>query len=128
MCHHISSPLDNRVFATLVVRAKTRSEEFVVAQAPVDLSSVPDALYSTGKHRKEGDNAQKKERVTIGQYTSVERVRGQSDGKIMWEMATASDAKGFLPMSLQKLGVPGAVVKDVGFFMKWANDKRAKSS
>ena len=34
-------------------------------------------------------------------------------------MTTASDAKGWLPMWVQKLGVPGAVVKDVGLFMKW---------
>ena len=36
---------------------------------------------------------------------------------IDWVMATASDAKGWLPMWMQKLGVPSAVVKDVGLFM-----------
>jgi len=39
-------------------------------------------------------------------------------------MATASDAKGNLPMAVQKMGVPGAVVKDVGFFMKWVGERR----
>ena len=43
-------------------------------------------------------------------------------------MATASDAKGYLPMWTQKLGVPGAVVKDVGLFMKWTADNRASKS
>ena len=46
-------------------------------------------------------------------------------------MATTSDAKGWLPMYLQKLGVPGAVIKDVGLFMKWIDGvrrNRGKSS
>ncbi|KAK5001832.1 hypothetical protein LTR39_006844, partial [Cryomyces antarcticus] len=57
-----------------------------------------------------------------GEYVSIERVKMEGsqigdggDGdrdRVVWEMATASDAKGWLPMALQKLGVPGAVVKD----------------
>ena len=47
-----------------------------------------------------------------------------STGDIKWVMATASDAKGKLPMWMQKLGVPGAVVKDVGLVMKWLHDRR----
>ena len=39
-------------------------------------------------------------------------------------MATASDAKGWLPMWMQKLGVPGAVVKDVGLFIGWIREQR----
>ena len=39
-------------------------------------------------------------------------------------MATASDANGWLPMWVQKLGIPGAIVKDVGYFMKWILDER----
>ena len=45
-------------------------------------------------------------------------------GEVNWIMATASDAKGWLPMWMQKLGVPGAVVKDVGLVMKWLQDRR----
>lgn len=41
------------------------------------------------------------------------------DQNIEWVMATASDAKGWLPMWVQKLGVPSAVVKDVGLFVGW---------
>lgn len=36
-----------------------------------------------------------------------------------WTMGTASDTRGNLPMAVQKLGLPGAVVKDVGFFLRW---------
>ena len=39
-------------------------------------------------------------------------------------MATASDANGSLPMWIQKLGVPAAITKDVGFFMKWITEHR----
>ncbi len=47
--------------------------------------------------------------------------------EITWTMATASDAKGWLPMWMQKLGVPGAVIKDVGLVMKWLQERRGKS-
>jgi len=114
------------VFSTLVVRGKDSPSSFVVAQIPVDLSAVSAAMYSTGRNRTEGDSAQKREKVTVGQYVSVERVK-MLDRDILWEMATASDAKGNLPMMLQKLGVPGAVVKDVGYFMKWTAEKRGRS-
>jgi len=49
-------------------------------------------------------------------------------GDVEWIMATASDAKGNLPMAVQKLGVPGAIVNDVGFFMKWIAEKRASAA
>ena len=59
-------------------------------------------------------------------YTSIEHAQILPDQNIQWVMATASDAKGWLPMWMQKLGVPGAVVKDVGLFMKWIGDIRGK--
>ena len=46
------------------------------------------------------------------------------DQNIEWVMATASDAKGWLPMWAQKMGVPSAVVKDVGLFIRWVQKKR----
>lgn len=58
-------------------------------------------------------------------YTSLERCKITSSGDVEWIMATASDAKGNLPMAVQRLGVPKAIVKDVGFFMKWIAEKRA---
>lgn len=50
------------------------------------------------------------------------------DLNIEWIMATASDAKGWLPMWAQKLGVPGAIVKDVGLFVKWVLGRRSSGS
>ncbi|KAF2221445.1 hypothetical protein BDZ85DRAFT_17151 [Elsinoe ampelina] len=126
MCHSLPSPLNNRVFSVLVVKGRsTRSPlSFVTAQIPVDISRVPVALYSTGRNREEGKGEQKKV-VTPGIYVSVERAELLDDGsKVKWQMATASDAKGVLPMWAQKLGVPGAVVKDVGLFMDWVSLRR----
>ncbi|KAF2429874.1 hypothetical protein EJ08DRAFT_734607 [Tothia fuscella] len=137
MSHHIPFPLYNRTFPTLVISAidsaKTGTSSFVLVQIPVDLTSVLTALYSTGKNRTELRKARQKKKVVLGQYVSVERCkvvdeRGhEDDGKVVWDMATASDARGWLPMALQKLGVPGAVVKDVGCFMKWTAGKRARN-
>lgn len=39
-------------------------------------------------------------------------------------MATTSDAKGWLPMWMQKMGIPGAISKDVDFLMDWIREKR----
>lgn len=61
-------------------------------------------------------------------YTSIERCRMLPDLDIEWIMATASDAKGWLPMWAQKMGVPGAVVKDVGLFVKWVSEHRGSAS
>lgn len=128
MAHQIPSPLSNRAFAVLVTRAFLRPGSFILVQIPVDISKVPEALYSNGKNTNKGDTPQKREKVVIGQYCSLERVREQDNGNVMWEMATASDAKGNLPMALQKMGVPGAVVKDVGLFMTWVGERRKRSS
>lgn len=113
MMHSIPSPLNNRVFPVLVITAKKESE-FIVVQIPVATKGLPNAKYH---------NVPK---VTGGMYVSVEHgelVEGET--KVQWQMATASDAKGNLPMWAQKMGVPGAIVKDVGFFIEWC-DKRRK--
>ena len=129
MCHKMPPPLNNRCFATLVASARTTSPDrgFVVVQVPVDIAAVPASLYSSGRNKTEGADALKKQKVVMGQYVSIERVRllpeEGSPGVVEWEMATASDARGSLPMGLQKMGVPGAIVKDVGFFLGW-NEKR----
>jgi hypothetical protein len=137
MSHHIPFPLYNRTFPTLVVSAidsqHTSMPSFVLVQIPVDLTSIPTALYSTGKNRTQLTTKRQKKAVVLGQYVSVERCKvlaqpgHEDDGKVVWDMATASDARGWLPMAVQKLGVPGAVAKDVGYFMKWAAGKRARN-
>ncbi|TKA31068.1 hypothetical protein B0A50_02036 [Salinomyces thailandicus] len=116
MVHHIPPPLNDRVFCVLVITAKHVSGgKFLVVQIPADTTNMPRARYSPGKPGN----------PTQGMYTSVERgeiVEGMKG--IKWEMGTASDAKGALPMFVQKLGTPGALVKDVGLFMDWCAKRR----
>ena len=61
-------------------------------------------------------------------YTSIERCILTESADIEWVMATASDAKGNLPMAAQKLGVPGAIVNDVGFFIGWTANNRSSAN
>jgi hypothetical protein len=120
MVHHIPPPLNDRVFPVLVLTARTE-RDFLVVQIPVDTSKIPGAKYSSGK----GEGGKK---VQEGMYTSIERGMLVEEGKkVKWQMATASDAKGILPMWAQKMGVPGAVVKDVGLFIEWTGKRRGKA-
>ena len=116
MQHHIPSPLQNRVFTVLVISARRSSGpgEFLTVQVPVETRHLPHTKYA-------GDS-----KLTPGMYVSVERGVLVDEGrKTRWEMATASDAGGKLPMWAQKLGTPGAVVKDVGLVVKWIGERRA---
>jgi len=130
MCHNIPPPLNNRVFPTLVITGRsttaTSSPFFLVVQIPVDdISKVEQAMYSNGKHKRSTDS-QKKKNVTFGEYVSIERAELIEDGAgIKWQMATASDAKGALPMFVQKKAIPGAILKDVGFFIDWIQKRRS---
>lgn len=127
MCHHIPPPLDNRAFPVLVVTARSSGPDhpmFMVVQVPVDITKLDTALYSNHRNRQVGDTAEKKKPVTVGQYVSIERCAMIENLNVKWQMATASDAKGNLPMWAQKMGIPSAVIKDVGLFIDWNAKKR----
>ncbi|KAL8731751.1 MAG: hypothetical protein Q9166_003198 [cf. Caloplaca sp. 2 TL-2023] len=125
ICHKLPFPLSTRVFPVLVVTAMTGTQDFIVVQLPIKLDTLPEAFYSNGRNLKEGDNALRRKKPIPGVYTSIERCVLRPDNQIEWTMATTSDAKGWLPMWTQKLGVPGAIAKDVGFVMEWISGKRA---
>ncbi|CAD0112802.1 unnamed protein product [Aureobasidium uvarum] len=127
MGHHIPPPLDNRAFPVLVVTARSagpNNPSFLVVQIPVDITKLDKAMYSTQKNKLAGDTAEKKKPVTLGQYVSIERCTMVEDINVKWQMATASDAKGNLPMWAQKMGIPAAIIKDVGLFIDWNDKKR----
>lgn len=142
MCHKLPSPAAPRCFPVLVLTASVSNDEFIAVTLPVNISTFPGAFYSNGRNHKEGHDHQTRKGVTIGSYVAVERVhkypstrehakdaKGQSIGRehsradsgeeIEWVMATASHAKGNIPMAMQRMGVPGAIAKDVGLFLKW---------
>jgi hypothetical protein len=122
MVHKIPAPLNKRVFPVLVITAVKSNPpspqpgaSFLVVQIPVATQGLPGAKYHDVP------------KVTGGVYCSIERAELVDEGKkTMWQMATASDAKGILPMWAQKMGVPGAVVKDVGLFIQWTGERRKR--
>jgi hypothetical protein len=129
MCHATPPPTSARCFPVLVATASLGPDEFVAVTVPVTLgASVSAAFYSSGRHAKEGKTPQQRKPVVLGIYAAVETVKrrpregaetGVEGKEVEWIMATASDAKGNLPMWLQKMSVPGLLPKDVSYFMKW---------
>lgn len=127
MCHEIPFPLQPRCFPVLVATASINPSKFVAVTVPVNLSSFEGAFYSNGRNRTEGTTPMQKKQVVLGAYSAMEKCELYSkheEGKdtkeeIEWLMTTASDAKGNLPMAVQKSSMPGQVVKDVGYFLKW---------
>ncbi|KAI1614533.1 hypothetical protein EDD36DRAFT_230989 [Exophiala viscosa] len=118
MCHAIPPPLSPRCFSVLVATASVDEDSFVAVTVPVDLGV--HGFYNSGKNVKEGKDARSRKQVCMGVYAAVEVVRrDHSEGEVEWVMATASDAKGNLPMWMQKMSLPGAIAKDVGLFLKW---------
>lgn len=128
MAHKIPI-LSNRAFPELVLAAKYKPHSphhsaFLFVQIPINLETSPNAFYSNESNKTKGQTPLERKEVILGRYVSVERCIERTDGKISWEMATASDAAGSIPMQVQKFGVPGAVVKDVGLFLGWTAKKR----
>lgn len=129
MCHATPPPTTARCFPVLVATASLNSEEFIAVTVPVNLgSNVSASFYSSGRHLKEGKTPQQRKSVVLGIYAAVETVKrrprggaeqGLEGNEVEWVMATASDAKGNLPMWMQKLSLPGMLPKDVSYFMKW---------
>ncbi|KAM0720025.1 hypothetical protein Q7P37_004160 [Cladosporium fusiforme] len=115
MLHNIPPPLNDRVFTVMCIWAKRPAKnDWLVVQLPVSPRGLPGVKY------------QDRPKITTGQYVSVERGELVDGGKnVKWQMGTASDAGGILPQWAQNLGVPGAVVKDVGLFIEYCEEQRA---
>ncbi|MCJ1366537.1 hypothetical protein MMC16_005666 [Acarospora aff. strigata] len=124
MCHKLPWPLSPRTFPVLLVTAKTARSSFIVVQIPVSIESLPDSFYGSGRNLRQGEDPLKRREPVTGVYASIERCRMLPDTTIEWSMTTASDAKGWLPMWVQKLGIPSAIVKDVGLFIAWVAQHR----
>ncbi|RMD43869.1 hypothetical protein DV735_g1228, partial [Chaetothyriales sp. CBS 134920] len=121
MCHDIPAPMDPRY---------DDEEKFIAVTVPVQLGlGTKRAFYANWRNLKEGENEKQRRETVQGLYCAVEtctlRRKGSTKGErvgeeeIDWLMATASDAKGILPMWMQKLALPGTLPKDVGYFIKW---------
>ncbi|KAF2658269.1 hypothetical protein K491DRAFT_624954 [Lophiostoma macrostomum CBS 122681] len=125
MYHGIPAPLNDRVFSVLLVSgvlAKTAEggrEESLVLQIPVDLASFPEDAITSQNEAKVGKS------LVQGEYASVEKVVRVGE-ESQWVMATASNAKGVLPMWVQKKAVPGEIVKDVEYVYGFIEKHRSE--
>ena len=59
-------PLNQRVFSTLVISAYLEPDDFIVAQIPIDISRLDEALYSNGKNLTAGNDPLKRKKITLG--------------------------------------------------------------
>ena len=139
---HPSALISPRSFNSLTVSADYQPLQgqpgdpsptgFVTVQIPFypDASSTPTDLYQL-------INANVPRRNIFANYASVEQVTllpapsSQSPSeprRIVWTMATTSDAGGSIPQWVQRNwtlgGVPRAVVADVGLFIGWTMRQR----
>lgn len=138
MKHKVPAPLRPRVFAVLQVVCSAVEEDGEVGEDEFLVVSVPVGDLAEGAMRDRTRLCGEKG-VVVGAYASVERVRrlpvegggggaggGESTGRIEWVMATASDARGVLPMWVQTKAVPGQIAKDVSLFLGWLDRERRK--
>lgn len=109
--YQLQWPLKKRRFTNLVHVAKSRdgTTGYVVSVA-IDPSLIP--------------NSGPEPDYVLGQYTSVEELKFDAEkDTLVWFMATASDAKGNVPLWLAKRSINGVVAKDVPHFLNWAAQK-----
>lgn len=126
MKHRIPPPLQPRVFAVLQLVARAMAgegearevDDFVVVSVPVGDFAEQEGLGVLSREKG----------VVVGAYAAVERVRriGDEGKEIEWVMATASDARGVLPMFVQTKAIPGQIAKDVDLFLGWIEGERRK--
>lgn len=124
MKHKIPPPLKPRVFPVLqlLATAMTAGDSARTAKAEFVVVSVPVAEFAES----ELAALSKETGVVVGAYAAVERVKKEESGRgdVEWIMATASDAKGVLPMWVQTKAVPGQIAKDVALFLGWIEGER----
>jgi len=112
-CAAMEGPGSEAADATIT----SHREQFLVVSVTVD-------DFLTSPHVSASLRAQHDDAV-VATYVSIERIRKlDGDGEVEWLMATASDARGVLPMWVQTRAVGGQVAKDVPNFFAWAARER----
>lgn len=67
MCHELPFPYNNRVFSVVVLTAKGPDpDSLIVVQLPIDISALPEAVYSNGTNKTVGTAGKKREPVVAG--------------------------------------------------------------
>ncbi|KAF7905527.1 uncharacterized protein EAF01_006048 [Botrytis porri] len=127
---HKPPVVSERKFPEVLITASHNEpgkSEFLVISIPItDSASVRSQNPS---FQESGFASAKKKGQVVGAYASIERCCLRTNpsgtaGEIEWIMATASDAKGWLPQLIQKPSIPGQIQKDVSMYMCWVEDQR----
>lgn len=127
---HKPPVISERKFPEVLITASLNEpgeSEFLVVSIP--LTDSANAGSQNPSFQESGFASAKKKSQVVGAYASIERccLRPNSNstaGEIEWIMATASDAKGWIPQLIQKPSVPGQIQKDVSMYMHWVEDQR----
>lgn len=143
MHHTMPFPLCDRFFSVLVVSFAKREVEGLLAesidmQIPINWTTLPEKVQERShvvrRGRKLMYRDEKKELVE-GIYVSLEKLMKKdatedqgSKPRTTWFMMTASNARGRLPLWVQRKGVPGAIAKDVPLAIEHIVRVRAQSS
>ncbi|KAF2840309.1 hypothetical protein M501DRAFT_690692 [Patellaria atrata CBS 101060] len=110
MYHKMPTFLSNRRFMVIVATARFSDNMFLTVKVPVE------PVHNSTRP------------CIDGQYVSIEKVERFPDSReIQWDMATASDAGGMLPLWVQRPGIGPAIAKDVGLVMKYLHSFRVDS-
>ncbi|KAF2644298.1 hypothetical protein P280DRAFT_229412 [Massarina eburnea CBS 473.64] len=108
-------PIIRRAHTSLYATLHSKSAKHVYQNQHPDASAEQSQKTKAGKG------------IVVGRYASVERIRlSHEEGKetTKWEMQTVSDAGGNLPSWVQKMGVPGAIAKDVPLALQFIVGKK----
>jgi hypothetical protein len=132
MRHRAGHPVvKDRVFALLQMTAAAMEDPGDDSAAAISRREKPEFIVVNipvvDMHSSQHGALVKEKDVVVGAYVSVERfsrLHAHDPPSTEWIMATASDARGALPMWLQTMAVPGAISKDVPMFLTWMAKER----
>ncbi|KAF7938150.1 hypothetical protein BELL_0045g00130 [Botrytis elliptica] len=127
---HKPPVVSERKFPEVLITASLNEpgqREFLVISIPITDSA--NARSQNSSFQESGFASAKKKGQVVGAYASIERCclrpsPNSTVGEIEWIMATASDAKGWIPQLIQKPNIPGQIQKDVSMYMRWVEDQR----
>ncbi|KAF7958831.1 hypothetical protein EAE96_002363 [Botrytis aclada] len=127
---HKPPVVSERKFPEVLITASLNEpgqSEFLVISIPITDSA--NVRSQNPSFQESGFASAKKKGQVVGAYASIERCRllpnpNGTARVIEWIMATASDAKGWIPQLIQKPNIPGQIQKDVSMYMRWVENHR----
>ncbi|KAF2684842.1 hypothetical protein K458DRAFT_417704 [Lentithecium fluviatile CBS 122367] len=122
----VQLPIDLSLFpAPVLSRSHTHADITPTSSTTSGPTSHPKLVYDNNDATATPEQKKRNGKdVVEGRYVSWEKLRRAEEGKTTeWTMRTASDAGGVLPAWMQRLGVPGAIAKDVPLAVRFAVER-----